>query len=112
MMAEMAHHSWVGDAVRGMTLVVLSNGGGTGVGKAINGGFGLVLDGSERVDGIIRGALEWDVMGGLARRSWARNAPAMETVAAWNEGNHERGHITVPHLVEEGLVEALVESVV
>ena len=109
MMAEMAHHSWVGDAVRGMTLVVLSNGGGTGVGKAVNGGFGLVLDGSERVDGIVRSALEWDVMGGLARRSWARNAPAMDTVAAWNEGNRDRGHITVPHLVEEGVVEALVE---
>jgi len=112
MMAEMAHHSWVGDAVRGMTLVVLSNGGGTGVGKAINGGFGLVLDGSERVDGIVRSALEWDVMGGLARRSWARNAPAMEIAAAWNEGNHDRGHITMPHLVEEGLVEALVEAAV
>lgn len=110
MMAEMAHHSWVGDAVRGMTLVVLSNGGGTGVGKAVNGGFGLVLDGSERVDGIVRSALEWDVMGGLARRSWARNAPAMETVAAWNDGNRDRGHITMPHLVEEGVVEALVEK--
>lgn len=110
MMAEMAHHSWVGDAVRGMTLVVLSNGGGTGVGKAVNGGFGLVLDGSERVDGIVRSALEWDVMGGLARRSWARNAPAMETVAAWNDGNRDRGHITMPHLVQEGLVEALVGS--
>ncbi|MHB9150865.1 MAG: urocanate hydratase [Thermoleophilia bacterium] len=110
MMAEMAHHSWVGDAVRGMTLVVLSNGGGTGVGKAVNGGFGLVLDGSERVDGIIRSALEWDVMGGLALRSWARNSPAMDTVAAWNEGNRDRGHITMPYLVQEGLVETLVGS--
>ncbi len=109
-MSDMAHHSWVGDAVRGMTLVVLSNGGGVGVGKAVNGGFGLVLDGSERVDAIIRSALEWDVMGGLARRSWARNAPAMETAAAWNQANGERGQITLPYLVEDGLVEALVEQ--
>jgi urocanate hydratase len=109
-MSEMAHHSWVGDAVRGMTLVVLSNGGGTGVGKAINGGFGLVLDGSERVDDIIRGAVEWDVLGGLARRSWGRNAPAMETVAAWNQANADRGHITIPNLVEDGLVERFLED--
>jgi len=109
-MAEMAHHSWVGDAVRGMTLAVLSNGGGTGVGKAVNGGFGLVLDGSERVDGIIRNALEWDVLGGLARRSWARNTPAMETVAAWNEANHDRGYVTMPSIVRDGLVENLVEA--
>lgn len=107
-MSEMAHHSWVGDAVRGMTLVVLSNGGGVGIGKAINGGFGLLLDGSERVDGIIRSAVEWDVMGGLARRSWARNAPAMDTVVAWNEANRDRGQITVPYVVEDGLLEALV----
>lgn len=109
-MAEMAHHSWVGDAVRGMTLAVLSNGGGTGVGKAVNGGFGLLLDGSERVDGIISAALEWDVLGGLARRSWARNAPAIETVAAWNDANRDRGHVTMPHLVRDGLVESLVEA--
>ena len=110
MMSEMAHHSWAGDAVRGMTLVVLSNGGGTGVGKAVNGGFGLVLDGSERVDGIIRSALEWDVVGGLARRSWARNAPAMETVAAWNQAHRENGRVTVPYLVEDGLLETLVKG--
>lgn len=109
-MSEMAHHSWAGDAVRGMTLAVLSNGGGTGVGKAINGGFGLVLDGSKRVDGIIRNALEWDVMGGLARRSWARNTPAIETVAAWNEANRDRGYITMPNLVQDGLVESHVEG--
>jgi len=107
-MSDMAHHSWVGDAVRGMTLVVLSNGGGVGVGKAINGGFGLLLDGSERVDGIIRSALEWDVMGGIARRSWARNEGAIETAAAWNAANRERGQITLPHLVQDGLVETLV----
>jgi urocanate hydratase len=107
-MSDMAHHSWVGDAVRGMTLVVLSNGGGVGVGKAINGGFGLFLDGSARVDAIIRSAVEWDVMGGIARRAWGRNEPAVRTAAAWNSANAARGQITLPHVVREGLVEDLV----
>jgi urocanate hydratase len=105
--SDMAHQSWVGDAVRGMTLVVLSNGGGVGVGKAINGGFGLVLDGSERVDGIVRSAVDWDVMGGIARRSWSRNDPALRTAAAWNEANAGRGQITLPQVVEDGLIESL-----
>jgi len=107
-MADMAFHDWAGNAARGMTLVVASNGGGVGVGKAINCGFGLVLDGSERVDAIIRDALEWDVMGGVARRSWARNPPAMETAAAWNRANAGRGQLTLPYLPEEGLVEEVV----
>jgi urocanate hydratase len=110
LMSEMAHHSWVGDALRGMTLVVLSNGGGVGVGKAINGGFGLVLDGSPRVDGIIRSAVDWDVVGGVARRAWARNEPALQTAAAWNRAQAGRGQITLPHVVEEGLVERLVSE--
>ena len=83
-MADMAFHCWAGNAARGMTLVVASNGGGVGIGRAINTGFGLVLDGSERVDAIIRSAVEWDVMGGVARRAWARNEAAVETAAAWN----------------------------
>jgi urocanate hydratase len=69
----MAVQCFAGNAARGMSLVALHNGGGVGIGKAINGGFGLVLDGSKRVDGIIKSALLWDVMGGVARRSWARN---------------------------------------
>ena len=67
MMADMAFHCWAGNAARGMTLVVASNGGGVGIGRSINTGFGLVLDGSERVDRIIREAVDWDVMGGVAR---------------------------------------------
>jgi len=65
-MADMATQCFAGNAARGMSLVALHNGGGVGIGKAINGGFGLVLDGSERVDTIIRMALSWDVMGGVA----------------------------------------------
>ena len=77
-MADMAVQCFAGNAARGMSLVALHNGGGVGIGKAINGGFGLVLDGSQRVDEIIRSALLWDVMGGVARRSWARNEHSIE----------------------------------
>ena len=84
-MADMAVQCFAGNAARGMSLVALHNGGGVGIGKAINGGFGMVLDGSERVDEILRSAMLWDVMGGVARRSWARNPNAMSTSAAFNE---------------------------
>jgi urocanate hydratase len=106
--ADMAVHNFAGDAARGMSMVVLSNGGGVGIGKSFNGGFGLVLDGSEAKDRIIRSAMEWDVINGIARRSWARNPSAMETAAAWNEGHPERGHITLPHLTDDKLVDELV----
>jgi urocanate hydratase len=106
--ADMAVQNFAGDAARGMSMVVLSNGGGVGIGKSFNGGFGLVLDGSERKDRTIRSALEWDVMNGLARRSWARNPHAMETVSAWNRENEDRGRITLPHLVDDDLIERTV----
>ncbi|NWF95337.1 MAG: urocanate hydratase [Candidatus Thorarchaeota archaeon] len=109
-MSDMAHQCWAGNAARGMTLVVLSNGGGVGTGKAINGGFGLVLDGSERVDRTIRVALDWDVVGGIARRAWARNPNAMETAAEWNRRADGAGHITLPYIPEEGLVEDMVRK--
>ena len=107
--ADMAHHCWAGNAARGMTMAVLSNGGGVGTGKAINGGFGLVLDGSERVERILDTALEWDVMSGVARRSWARNANALDTVAEWNAANAARGHITVPAVADRELLEGLLD---
>ena len=108
--SDMAHHCWAGNAARGMTLAVLSNGGGVGTGKAINGGFGLVLDGSDRVDRILDTALEWDVMSGVSRRAWARNPNALTTVATWNEVNARRGHVTVPHLADREYLEGLLES--
>jgi len=103
-MSDMAHHSWAGNIARGMTMCVLSNGGGVGTGKAINGGFGLVLDGSERVNNIIRSAIEWDVNCGVARRAWARNENALATAYAWNLKNQDRGHITLPFLVKDDLL--------
>ena len=108
--ADMAVHNFAGDAARGMSMVVLSNGGGVGIGKSFNGGFGLVLDGSEAKDRIIASAMEWDVMNGIARRAWARNENAMETAAAWNEQHPDRGHITLPHLADDKLVDDLVEK--
>ena len=81
-----------------------------GIGKAINGGFGLVLDGSAQVDQIIRAAITWDVMGGVARRSWARNANAMTVSAEFNAQNQDRGHITLPFVADTERLTELVTS--
>jgi urocanate hydratase len=107
--SDMAHQCWAGNAARGMTMAVLSNGGGVGTGKAINGGFGLVLDGSERVDRILDTALEWDAMSGVSRRAWARNTNAIETVNGWNAANADRGHVTVPYVADTGMLERLID---
>lgn len=108
--ADMSIHCFAGNIARGMTMVVESNGGGVGVGKAFNGGFGLVLDGTKRVDEIIKSALDWDVMGGVARRAWARNSGAIETAIKWNKKNQSKGQITLPYEPENKLVEKLVEK--
>ncbi len=97
--ADMAIQCFAGNAARGMSLVTLHNGGGVGIGKAINGGFGLVLDGSERVDKIIRSSMSWDVMGGVARRAWARCENAIKVSLAYNQRSQNQ-HITIPFLVE------------
>lgn len=109
-MADMAVQCFAGNCARGMSLVALHNGGGVGIGKAINGGFGMVCDGSERVDRILRSAMLWDVMGGVARRSWARNPHAMETSAAFNESHSEGYHITLPHLADEELIKKTIDK--
>ncbi|HEX37332.1 MAG TPA: urocanate hydratase [Candidatus Cloacimonetes bacterium] len=108
--ADMSIHCFAGNVARGMTLVVESNGGGVGIGKAFNGGFGLVLDGSERVDDVIKSALDWDVMGGVARRAWARNSHAVETSIEWNQRNKDKGHITLPFVPNDALIDELVEE--
>lgn len=109
-MADMATTLYAGNAARGMSLVALHNGGGVGIGKSINGGFGLVLDGRPETDSIIRTALPWDVMGGVARRSWARNEHALSTCMEYNQTEVGRDHITLPYLVADGLVEKLVAN--
>ena len=102
-MADMAVQCFAGNCARGMSLVALHNGGGVGIGKAINGGFGMVCDGSLRVDEILRSSMLWDVMGGVARRSWARNEHAMETSEAFNLSHGDAYHITLPYLADEEL---------
>ncbi len=102
--ADMAVQCFAGNVARGMTLVVLSNGGGVGIGRSFNGGNGIVLDGSPLADEIVMSGLSWDVMGGVARRSWARNEPAMDTVRTWNAVHAGQGHITVPHLADDALI--------
>ena len=103
-MADMAVQCFAGNCARGMSLVALHNGGGVGIGKAINGGFGMVCDGSERVDEILRSAMLWDVMGGVARRSWARNGHAMETSEEFNRTHADGYHITMPYVADDELV--------
>ncbi|MDR4497780.1 MAG: urocanate hydratase [Candidatus Scalindua sp.] len=107
-MADMSTQCFAGNAARGMSLVALHNGGGVGIGKAINGGFGLVLDGSERVDCIIRRAIPWDSMGGVARRSWARNENSIETSMKYNFERKGLDHITLPFIADDNLIENLV----
>ncbi|RLD55570.1 MAG: urocanate hydratase, partial [Bacteroidetes bacterium] len=107
-MADMATQCFAGNAARGMSMVTLHNGGGVGIGKVINGGFGMVLDGSKRVDNILKIAFPWDVMGGVARRAWARNEHSIETIITYNKENTGTEHITLPFIPKKGFVEKLV----
>lgn len=110
-MADMAVQCFAGNCARGMSLVALHNGGGVGIGKAINGGFGMVCDGSERVDEILKNAMLWDVMGGVARRSWARNENAMTTVKEWNDTQAVNGFmITEPFIADEVYLTDLIKK--
>ncbi|MCL2853480.1 MAG: urocanate hydratase [Defluviitaleaceae bacterium] len=109
-MADMATHCFAGNAARGMSLVALHNGGGVGIGKAINGGFGMVLDGSDRAGEIIKCAMMWDVMGGVARRSWARNENSISTSIEYNMNYKGQGHITLPFIPSDELVSSVVSS--
>ena len=106
-MADMAVQCFAGNAARGMSMVALHNGGGVGIGKAVNGGFGMVLDGSERVDRILRMAMPWDVMVGVARRSWAQNENARATAETYNRSNEGTDCITLPNPADEAVLDRL-----
>ena len=108
--ADMAVHCYAGNAARGMSLVALHNGGGVGISKAINGGFGLVLDGSERVDKIINASIPWDTMVGVSRRSWARNEHSIETTIEYNKKFRGQDHITIPFLADDELIEKTLKN--
>lgn len=104
--ADMAVQNVIGDSFRGATWVSLHNGGGVGWGEVINGGFGMVIDGSEDADENIRMMLHWDVNNGIARRSWARNKGSMDAIR--REMKKTPGlKVTLPNLVDESLFENL-----
>ena len=109
-MAEMSTECYAGNAARGMSMVTLHNGGGVGIGKVSNSGFGMVLDGSKRVDYILERAVTWDVMCGVARRAWARNNNSIETAIEHNEKYEKTDHITLPFIPIEGLIEKIVNE--
>lgn len=104
--ADMAIQNVIGDSFRGATWVSIHNGGGVGWGEVINGGFGMVLDGSEASERKLRSMLFWDVNNGIARRSWARNTPAMTAIQREMERSNNL-RVTMPNLVDDNLLEGL-----
>ncbi|MEW6056282.1 MAG: urocanate hydratase [Bdellovibrionota bacterium] len=104
--ADMAVQNFVGDAFRGATWVSLHNGGGVGWGEVINGGFGLVLDGSEDADRRLKSMLFWDVNNGIARRSWARNPEAVFAIKR-AMASEPKLKVTLPNLVQEEVLKTL-----
>ncbi len=101
--ADMAVHNVIGDAFRGATWVSLHNGGGVGWGDVINGGFGLVLDGTPQADRRLHAMLFWDVNNGIARRAWARNPHALSTLKRTMD-HYPDLRVTLPSLADEDLV--------
>ena len=106
--ADMAVQNVIGDAFRGATWVSIHNGGGVGWGEVINGGFGMVIDGSEDADRRIREMLFWDVNNGIARRSWARNSGSMDAIRREMARTPEL-QVTLPNLVSDELLNQVKE---
>jgi urocanate hydratase len=103
--ADMAVQNVIGDAFRGATWVSLHNGGGVGWGEVVNGGFGMVLDGSPEADRRLHNMLFWDVNNGISRRAWARNPHAISTLQRTMQA-YPALKVTVPYLADEALVKA------
>ena len=107
--ADMAVHNVIGDAFRGATWVSIHNGGGVGWGEVINGGFGMVIDGSEEAAGKISEMLLWDVNNGIARRSWARNSGAIDAIR--REMARTPGlEVTLPNIADNATVDNALKS--
>src|SRR5690606_14698045 len=104
--ADMAIHNVIGDSFRGATWVSIHNGGGVGWGEVINGGFGLVLDGSDEVDEKLKQMLFFDVNNGIARRAWARNKEAMEAIET-ELSRTSNLQVTQAQLVEPSLIDKI-----
>lgn len=101
--ADMAIHNVIGDSFRGATWVSIHNGGGVGWGEVINGGFGMLLDGSSDAEQRLKSMLHWDVNNGIARRSWARNEEAIFAIKRAME-NEPLLKVTLPNIVDEELL--------
>jgi len=102
--ADMAVQNFVGDGFRGATWISLHNGGGVGWGEVMNGGFGMLIDGSADADRRLKAMLHWDVNNGIARRSWARNEGAIFAIKRAME-MEPKLKVTVPNLVDDGLID-------
>jgi urocanate hydratase len=107
--ADMAIQNVIGDSFRGATWVSIHNGGGVGWGEVINGGFGMVLDGSLTMTNNLKSMLFWDVTNGISRRSWARNEGAIFTAKRAMESN-ENLKITLPNLVADAVLKNLFKT--
>ncbi|PZR32491.1 MAG: urocanate hydratase [Azospira oryzae] len=105
--ADMAVHNVIGDSFRGATWVSLHNGGGVGWGEVINGGFGMLLDGSTEADRKLKNMLHFDVNNGIARRAWARNAGALSAIDRAQKEN-EQLQVTIPFLVDDQWLDQLI----
>ncbi len=108
--ADMAVHNVIGDSFRGATWVSLHNGGGVGWGEVINGGFGMVLDGTPEADRRLHAMLFWDVNNGIARRAWARNPHALTAIQRAMDAYPDL-QVTVPNLADEAVVRQALEHV-
>lgn len=104
--ADMAVHNCIGDSFRGATWVSIHNGGGVGWGEVINGGFGMVIDGSDDSDRRLKSMLLWDVNNGIARRSWARNRGAMFAIER-EMSRTPNLEVTMPNLVDDNILDGL-----
>ena len=102
--ADMAVQNVIGDGFRGATWVSIHNGGGVGWGEVINGGFGMVLDGSDDSDRRLRSMLFWDVNNGISRRAWARNDGALFAIKRAMAACPEL-HVTLPNFADDALIE-------
>tara|TARA_Y100001970_G_scaffold166768_1_gene204098 strand:- start:108464 stop:110287 length:1824 start_codon:yes stop_codon:yes gene_type:complete len=104
--ADMSVQNFVGDSFRGATWVSLHNGGGVGWGEVINGGFGMLIDGSERSQNNIDAMLSWDVNNGIARRAWARNSGSIDAIKRAMEFNEEL-EVTIPNIVSQDILDRM-----
>ena len=105
--ADMAIHNVIGDSFRGATWVSIHNGGGVGWGEVINGGFGMLLDGTDEADCRLKSMLYWDVNNGISRRSWARNEGAIFAIKRAMEQNPNLV-VTLPNLADDQLIDKMV----